>query len=187
MPTSRKIICLTGMPGAGKGIVSDIAKTIGIPVYVMGDVVREEATRRGLPHKPEILNAIAKELREKEGPAAVAKRVASKIAGTKSGIILIDGIRSLHEVNVFKEYGDIVIIAVHASPKTRFERLRKRNRPGDPKTWDEFVSRDFLELGFGIGNVIALADYMIVNEEDRDKAVEHASRILARLVEDAKD
>ncbi len=187
MASTKTIICLTGMPGAGKGIVSEIARVKGIPVYVMGDVVREEATRRGLPHKPHILNAIAQELREKEGPAAVAKRIASRIAESKSKIVLIDGVRSLYEIDVFKKYGDIVIIAVHASPKTRFERLRKRNRPGDPKTWEEFVSRDFLELGFGIGNVIALADYMIVNEEDKDKAVEYADKILERLISNAQD
>lgn len=185
MASIKTIICLTGMPGAGKGIVSEIARGKGIPVYVMGDIVREEATKRGLPHKPHILNAIAQELREKEGPAAVAKRISSRIVESKSRIVLIDGVRSLYEIDVFKKYGDIVIIAVHASPKTRFERLRKRNRPGDPKTWEEFVSRDFLELGFGIGNVIALADYMIVNEGDKDKAVNYANKILEGLIDNA--
>ena len=60
-----------------------------------------------------------------------------------------------------------------------FERIRRRNRPGDPRTWEEFVARDMTELGFGIGNVIALADYMIVNEEKAlDEVIEEARNLL---------
>jgi len=57
-----------------------------------------------------------------------------------------------------------VLVAVHASPRERFRRLKSRGRPDDPTTWEEFVERDMRELELGIGNVIALADVMIVNE-----------------------
>ncbi len=179
---TKKIICITGMPGSGKGVVAHVARNKGLPVFVMGDVVREEATRRGLPHKPEILNMIAKELREKEGLDAIAKRLVAKIKETSEDVVAVDGVRSLHEVNVFKKYGEVVIIAVHASPKTRFKRILSRRRPGDPKTWEEFVERDFTELGFGIGNVIALADYMIVNEGDVNNTINTANKILDEVL-----
>ncbi len=179
---AKKIICITGMPGSGKGVVAQVAKSKGIPVFVMGDVVREEATRRNLPHKPEVLNMIARELREKEGLDAVAKRLATKIEKISENVVVVDGVRSLHEVNVFKKYGDVVIIAVHASPKTRFKRILSRKRPGDPKTWEEFVERDFTELEFGVGNVIALADYMIVNEGDINNTISIANKILDEVL-----
>ena len=180
----RKIICITGMPGSGKSIVARTAYNKGIPVLVMGDVIREEASRRGLPHRPEILNRIAKELREKEGLNAVAKRIANKIVDIGNHVVVVDGVRSLHEINVFKEYGEVIIVAVHASPKTRFKRLIKRNRPGDPQTWEEFFERDLTELGFGIGNVIALADYMIVNEGDVKETMKLAEKILEEVLRD---
>lgn len=180
----RKILCLTGMPGSGKSIIANAARRIGIPVLVMGDVVREEATRRGLPHTPEVLNSIARELREKEGLDAVAKRIALKIEELDSNVIVVDGVRSLNEIKVFEKYGEIVIVAVHASPKTRFMRIRERNRPGDPKTWEEFRERDLTELAFGIGSVIALADYMIVNEGSLDRTLSEARKMLEEVLKD---
>jgi len=181
------MICVAGMPGSGKGIVAMAARDIGIPVVTMGDVVREEATRRGLAHTPRNLNIIAEKLREEEGPAAVALRIAGKMRRIKEEAIIVDGVRSLAEMKVFRGMGRTVIIAVHASPRTRFKRLLERGRPGDPRSWEEFEERDMVELGFGLGNVIALADYMIVNEGGVEEAYREARRILSRLMENGED
>ena len=178
----RLVIVVAGMPGSGKSVVSRAARELGLPVYVMGDVVREEAARRGLEPTPANLNMVAKSLREEYGPTIVAERTAQKFRRDEEAV-LVDGVRSLDEVKVFQRYGDVVIVAVHASPRTRFERIRRRNRPGDPRTWEEFVSRDLTELGFGIGSVIALADYMIVNEEKSlDEVLEEARVLLQEKI-----
>ena len=55
-------------------------------------------------------------------------------------------------------------MTIHASPKTRFQRLLSRNRSDDPKTWDTFSERDARELDVGLGHVIALADVVLLNE-----------------------
>ena len=176
------LIVVTGMPGSGKTLVSSVARELGIPVYVMGDIVREEARRRGLEPTPANLNTVAKQLREEYGKTVVAERTLEKLLRDNPPIALIDGVRSLDEVEVFRKHGEVVIIAVHASPRTRYERLRRRGRPGDPRTWEEFRQRDLTELGFSLGSVIALADYMIVNEADPYLARERARRLLARLM-----
>jgi len=44
----RLIVCLTGMPGAGKSSVASFLKEKGFTVVTMGDVIREEAKRQGL-------------------------------------------------------------------------------------------------------------------------------------------
>ncbi|RLE50386.1 MAG: dephospho-CoA kinase, partial [Candidatus Methanomethylicota archaeon] len=54
-----------------------------------------------------------------------------------------------------------------------------------PKNWMEFHERDFRELKVGIGNVIALADYMIVNEVSIGEFKRKAGELLMRLVENA--
>ena len=46
------------------------------------------------------------------------------------------------------------------------------------------VLRDLVELSFGIGDVIALADYMIVNEGSIEEAYKSAREILERLKQD---
>ena len=177
----RKLILVAGMPGSGKSLVSQTAREMGIPVYTMGDVVRREVRRRGLEPTPSNLNRVARELRQLYGPRVIAERVLEEIKeGPRAEVVLVDGVRSLEEVEVFRSYAPVVIVAVHASPKTRFERLRARGRPGDPRSWEEFVARDSMELGFGLGSVIALADYMLVNE---GVSIDEARRLARSLLE----
>src|SRR3990172_3273113 len=45
-------------------------------------------------------------------------------------------------------------------------RLRARNRSDAPASWEEFLGRDRRELAWGLGDVIATADFLIVNEGD---------------------
>ncbi len=179
----KKLIAITGMPGAGKSVMANVAKKMGLTVISMGDVVREEAASRGIPPTPENLGRIMIELREKHGPNIVAKKCAEKIKECHSEIIVIDGVRSLFEVEEFRKISrNIVIVAIHASPRTRFKRLKSRGRSDDPQSWAEFNERDLRELRVGIGEVIALADYMIVNEGTLEEFKNEARKLLRRLL-----
>lgn len=184
----KRLIGIAGMPGAGKSTVAKSAENLGIPVVAMGDIVREEAILRKIPPTPENLGRLMKKLRLEGGPGIIARKCFSKIDESEEEIIVIDGIRSLDEVEEFKKkYGEIAIIAVHASPKTRFQRLKRRGRSDDPRNWREFIERDLRELEVGIGNVIALADYMIVNEETIEKLIEKAAEIIGRIKENDRN
>jgi len=163
--TQKMVIGVAGMPGAGKATVKNTAESMGCSVVVMGDEIRAETRRRGFEPTPENVGKIMLELREEEGPATVARRCIPKIENAKSNIVLVDGVRSLSEVDEFKKrFRDFTLIAVHSSPETRFQRLSKRKRSDDPRGWDVFYQRDLRELSVGQGDVIAVADYMIVNE-----------------------
>lgn len=178
----RRVICLTGMPGAGKSIASDVAKELGLKVVVMGDVVRDEALKRQLPLTPESLGRLMVEMRRKFGPAVIAERCFRKV-DTVEGPILIEGVRSLSEVKAFrKKYGSISVVAVHAAPRSRFKRLKERKRLDDPKTWLEFKARDARELRVGIGSVIALADFVVVNEGSITQFKRKVKKLLLKLV-----
>ncbi len=181
--SKRVLICVTGMPGSGKSVISKTLSKLASRIVSMGDAVREEAKRRGLPTDLKTMMKLAQQLREEHGPAAVAKLVLKMLG--EEGTYVIDGVRSLHEIEVFRKFGDVLIVAVHASPKTRFSRLSARGRKDDPKSWEEFVARDMKELGFGIGDVIALADIMVVNEDKSpedvaNEALEAVKRVLRR-------
>ncbi|MEM1545898.1 MAG: AAA family ATPase [Candidatus Methanomethylicia archaeon] len=178
----RKIICVSGMPGAGKTSIIEPLKNRGIPVIAMGDIIREEATKRGIKPLSENLGKIMIELRKNYGPSIVAKLCLEKIALMNTDVVIIDGVRSLDEVEEYKRsFSKVLIVAVHASPVTRFKRLYSRGRQDDPKSWSEFVERDFRELSIGLGNVISLADYMIINEgsiEESRKIFEYIVRVI---------
>ncbi len=150
------------MPGSGKSVISRVATDLGMQVVRMGDVIREEAQKRN-----ESPGVVAVKLRQEYGEFIVAQRCVDIIKNSKDKkkSYLIEGIRSPFEVEIFQNnFPDFKVIAVHSRPKTRFKRLRKRKRSDDSSHQDEFISRDRRELKFGIGNVIARADYMVVNE-----------------------
>ncbi len=160
----KVIVCVTGMPGAGKSVIAKyLAENLPAKSISMGDVMREEAKERGLGLDLESMMRFAKQIREELGPAAVAKLVIKRLGEIKD-IVVIDGVRSLHEIEYFSKYAPVVVVAVHASPRERFRRLKNRGRKDDPKKWEDFAERDLKELEIGIGNVIALADVMVVNE-----------------------
>ncbi len=177
------VIGVTGMPGAGKATVKEIVGRLDYPVVVMGDVIREEARQRGLEPTPENIGTVMLRLREEEGPAVVAKRCVAKIEEAKGGVVIVDGIRSLHEVEEFKgHFPRFLLIAIHASPETRFKRLFLRKRSDDPKGWQTFIERDLRELGVGLGSAIATADHMVVNEGTRAQLKRKIRETLERAI-----
>lgn len=181
----KMVIGVAGMPGAGKASVKMMAESMGYSTVVMGDEIREETRRRGLELTPENVGKIMIKLRDEEGAAAVARRCVPKIANAKTAVVFVDGIRSLHEVDEFKRhFSKFRLIAVHSSPQTRFQRLFKRRRSDAPRSWDVFLKRDLRELSVGQGAVVALADFMIVNEGTLEELKAKVLQVLKDVTKD---
>jgi dephospho-CoA kinase len=124
------------------------------------------------------------ELRQKEGNSIIAKRCIPKIEKTKENKVIVDGIRSPSEVEEFKKhFPKFTLIAIKASPETRFKRLYHRQRSDDPENWEIFHERDMRELSVGLGNAIAMAEYLMVNEEEREVVKEKIKKVLREVEE----
>jgi dephospho-CoA kinase len=182
MTADKLVVGLAGMPGSGKSLVVATARLEGYGVVVMGDVVREETKKRGLELSPKNIGAVMLKLRKNGGASVVADKCIPKIERKRSGKVIVDGIRSLSEVEAFKKhFPNFSLIAVHASSEARFNRLYRRRRSDDPDGWELFHERDMRELGVGVGNAIAMAEYVIVNETNRDAVKARAKKALRRI------
>jgi len=171
-----KIIGLAGMPGSGKGVVSSIAGKMGYHTIRMGDIIREEAEKIGKDP-----GETAVQLRKKHGEYVIAERCIPKIESIKRGKILIEGIRSPYEVEMFKKrYKGFKVISIFSTRRTRFKRLQRRGRRDDTKDYKKFMERDQRELGFGLGDVIATSDYIIINEGPLQRFKENAKKLLKK-------
>jgi dephospho-CoA kinase len=164
------IVALTGMPGAGKTTVANYLAQKGIPLLIMGDVVREAAQNEGLEPTSDNLAKLMIRLREKNGPEAIAHLIANKIKNMKKedsefGVVIVDGIRSMAEIQVLKDVGNIKLLAIHGSIITRYSHIRERARSDVPSNIGEFDRRDRVEMGVGISDAIALADETISNND----------------------
>jgi len=165
LDTAKLVVGLGGMPGSGKSLIVEVAKELGYSIVTMGDVVREQTRLRGLEPTPQNVGKVMIEPRTEEGNYVIAKKCIPKILEQPTNRVLIDGLRSLHEADIFKDnFCKFVLVAVHAPPQIRFERLKLRGRSDDPKTYDVFHERDMRELGVGLGGVIGLAQKIFVND-----------------------
>ena len=170
------------MPGAGKSEVANAFRNAGYPLIIMGDVIREETRNRGLEANPENTKKVMLELREMHGFGAIATRCLDTLCKQDSEIIVIEGCRSIAEIDVFDDYAQkVTTICVHASPKIRFSRLQDRNREDAPSSWEIFRERDIREISVGLGGVIALSDVMLINEGTLENIRNLSKELVAKL------
>ncbi len=160
-----RLIGVVGLPGSGKGEFSRCAAGLGIPVLVMGDVIRRVAAERGLPPDDAVLGGISAELREVYGRGAIARLMLPEIQDLDAPVVLIDGIRSDAEVDEFRRaFPEFVLIGVRSSFETRRRRLRGRGRSDDLVDAEALRRRDERELGWGLGTALAGAERTVENE-----------------------
>jgi dephospho-CoA kinase len=112
----------------------------------------------------------------------MAKRCIPKIENAKENKVIVDGIRSLSEVEEFKKhFPKFNLIAIQAPPATRFKRLYHRQRSDDPASWEIFQERDKRESNVGLEQAIATAEHIITNEEELSIVKEKIKEILRKV------
>lgn len=177
-------IGVVGLPGAGKSVISEVAQQLKIPTVVMGDVIRNLCTERGLTINSENLGELMTSIRKEEGMNAVAIRTLPRIMKLNDEVVIIDGLRSYEEVEFFRSrFLKFIIMAVHAAPHIRYERIRRRKRSDDPQSFRAFQERDHREISAGIAKILALADIMLVNEGNINQLKYRLNQILHLIKE----
>ncbi|MFA5749839.1 MAG: AAA family ATPase [Candidatus Shapirobacteria bacterium] len=172
----NKVVCITGLCGAGKSLVSDFFVNNGFQYVRFGQLTMDELKKRNLEVNEANERIIREDLRKIYGMAAYAILNLPKFDELiKNGNVIADGLYSFEEYKILKEhFGDsLVVIAVYSSPKLRYERLENRTMDGDvnvrnrPLNSVEAKSRDFSEIeNLNKGGTIAMSDFTILNTKD---------------------
>ncbi len=180
-----EVIGIVGLHGSGKTEVAKALAKFDVPTVRMGDVVWEEIKRRGQKINEGSVATVASELREREGLGAIAKRCIPLIKASGEGkrAVVVDGIRGIAEVEEFRRaFGDSFhLFAVWACEHLRYSRIASRGRADDAMKLEKFREKDRRELGWGLGKALALADFMIVNEDTLDELHEKAIELFRRI------
>jgi dephospho-CoA kinase len=178
----EKVIILVGLPAAGKTTIAEnVGKKLGIPLVETSPFVFKSVEERGLPVTPENIRLVSTELKAKSDSYYTEKALEfARKEYQSTQVVFFAGMRAFSEIKYLKkELGadSVVIIGFHASQSTRFKRVSNPDRAGavgakaeeDKKlqNFDYFLAREEKELGFGIGSVFALSDYIIQNDDLR--------------------
>ena len=140
------IIGLTGRNASGKGTVASFLMKSSFVYHSLSDTLRAELKSKNLEESRENLIRIGNVLREEGGPGILADLMIPNLNSLENHIV--DSIRNPIEVNSLnREYPNhkFTLIAVDASPETRYERLKQRNRTGDSSSWEQFLAQEKIE------------------------------------------
>jgi dephospho-CoA kinase len=181
------LLAFVGMPGSGKGTCTDhLSQTYNLPLIHFGHMVYEEVERRGLDNVADE-KFVREDMRQQEGPAVLAKRVATKAqgyiaAGAKA--IVLDGLYSWTEYKYLRSvFGDaLIVIAVAAPRQERYRRVLARTDAHRKYTSAAQVEeREIDEIeNLEKGGPIAFADYTFTNDRE---GKEHLLNQVDTLVE----
>lgn len=175
------MMIVTGMPGAGKDEFINVANSLGIEDVHMGNAVRKFAKTSSISTTDGSIGAFATGERKKFGMDIWARRTAEAIEDPDNTIV--DGLRNYEELVFFTEhYSNLKVVAVFANRDQRLERILKRGREDDIRNSKELIKRDERELSWGIGNVIALADFMIVNDCSLEDFRERSRKLITEKI-----
>jgi dephospho-CoA kinase len=177
-----KVIGVVGLPASGKGEFSRIAASMGIPVIVMGDMIRKEVSAAGLEPTDTNFGLTANRLRAEGGMDAIARLCIPEIQARTTPLVLVDGIRGDTEVALFRNhFPGFILISIDSSFDTRLARITARARSDDFTSADALRNRDERELGWGLGNALKLADISLANEGSLEEFSLSVQTLLANL------
>jgi dephospho-CoA kinase len=191
------ILIVVGLPGSGKSTIAEMLREEKFDVIEYGDIWRELLKKAKIPlNDPKATREFTARLREKYGKDIYSKYAVKKIKKSMKHIVLM-GLRSTYELDYIKKKVDKVdIISVRSPFETRFNRLKKRAKPEDPKTIDDFrwletrEKRGFMpdkkEEKHGVLVIMKQADYVIDNSGTKEELKLKLDKVLSKIDKDWK-
>ena len=191
----NRVVAVVGLTGSGKTEIGHIFEQHGYGFIRFGQVVLDEVMRRKLEVNEQNERMVREDLRRQHGMAAMAILLMPKIDDMLlSGNVVADGLYSWSEYKVLKDryLDNIIVLAVYASPKTRYARLTSDKRKYDPLkdknavyrsyTFEEARSRDYSEIEkIEKAGPIAMADYTIINEGTIDELAKSVEGVIKKI------
>lgn len=181
----KKIIVVTGLPGAGKTAVSSYLKELGIPTFQSGDITREEMKKRRLEMNTVNSEKVAREMRLEFGMEYAVKLTWERHADhLKDNIICIDGPRDLFELSFLKGKGRVYLLVVKTALKIRYDRIIQAGGYKVPKNLEEFEWRSDKEAERGMQDLMDTQEvkkYTIHNEGSIEEMMGRVHEILEEI------
>ena len=171
------ILGLTGTLGAGKSTLALFLQEKGFSHLVMSDVLREELKKQNKEENRDNLLAVGNELRKKYGEGVLVERLITKAKNEKKRNMIIDGIRSLGEVEALKNHKG-KLIAIDSSLEVRYKRIKKRGSSKDNISFETFKAQEAKE---DLRACMKEADYLIFCDGGHDELRKETTKMVEAL------
>jgi dephospho-CoA kinase len=167
------IIGVTGPFCSGKDTFAEyLVMSCGYKHFSLSNVMKEMLIHNNSvvkKYKREDLISFGFKIRSENGNGILVKNILKKIDFDKK--YCLTSIRHADEVIELKKIKNFVLINVDAPKYVRFLRMKKRNRFGDPDTFDKFLkleSKEFQTTGSyqQLGLTASMSDFTMINNFD---------------------
>jgi dephospho-CoA kinase len=162
----KTIIGLTGLLAAGKGTVVEYLKNKHKAIsFRFSDPFRESLGIFDLPISRENMQDFSTLMRQRFGENVLARAIAKKAQQISDGLVVIDGVRRLTDIENLMELPEFHLVALIVDQHVRFERCvaRSENNGDKTMTFERFQERDTAEAEKQIPEVMSGAKFTIDN------------------------
>lgn len=179
----NKIVCIAGLCGAGKSVVSGYFVKAGFKYLHIGNITMKILKDRNMEINEQNERLIREALRQEHGMAAYALLNLDQLNELSTSFpVVADGLYSYSEYLVFKQHfsNQCQVLAVYAPPELRY--LRLQNRVERPLSADFARSRDHAEITkLEKGGPIAMADITIMNTGSFDYLEKQCQEVIRAI------
>lgn len=183
-------IATVGPIGSGKDTAIEyISKRYKIPMISMGRIAVDIAQSMNIKPTRENLHLITERCLRSHGPTFFSEETIRRVVKQGWRSVAIAGLRYPTDVAMLRRCFRLMVIYIRtSSPETRFERLKRRREPRDPRTFEEFIAQDESENRmFSLKETFAASDVEVENngsmKELYQKLDSHVHRFLERMDE----
>jgi len=181
------VIGITGTLGAGKGtVVEYLLKEKGFNHFSVRQYLLEEIQKRRLPENRDSMVIVANELRRLNSPSYITDQLYNQALKSNKNAV-IESIRTPGEIDSLRQKGKFFLFAVDADPKTRFERITKRNSETDQIDFDTFINNEQREMtstdpnSQNLQKCREMADLVLWNDGSINELYEKVERVLREI------
>jgi dephospho-CoA kinase len=162
----KTIIALSGKMGSGKTAASDFLHTkYGAKQMRFSQILMDVLTRLHLPVERSTLQNLGHALRTCVGETVVVDAFRADLEAEDAEIIVVDGVRYPNEVELVRSFPGSILLYLDAPQRVRYERCVKRGEKGEASiAFSEFAASEKKETERHLGEIMKLADFVIVNE-----------------------
>ena len=182
------VIGLTGHAGCGKGTAAAYLKEKHeFGWIVFSDIIKEEAAKRGLLKSKSLeaeklaLSKFGNDWRKETGRNDIAaQKIIEHIKKEKMKKVVVDGFRSVEEVELFrKTFEGFKLIRIDAPVDIRWKR-RVEQDPASKRS--DFEARDKADLEIkGLDKVLQMADVTVDNSGAKEELFQLMDGIIKEL------
>lgn len=166
---NKQIVTFVGRISSGKGTAAQyLHDKYGAEVLTFSNILRDVLQRLGVEETRDSFVRLSEILRGAFGEDLLSKIIASDALKSAADVVAIDGTRRTTDIEHLKGLPGFVLVAIHAEPEARYQRLSQRTVKADDqtKTYEQFLEDEKRSTEVSIDEIIGSAAYQIDNNGD---------------------